>query len=265
MAYVYRHIREDLNMPFYVGIGGLKTPDNFKRARSSTKRSRHWKNIKSSTTYRVEILFDDLTEIEAKEKEIEFVKLYGRADLGLGTLVNFTDGGEGITGLKRSKEFIEKLRVANIGRKHSAEAIIKMKLSAKNRVRKPCSEETKLKISNSTKGRVISQESIQKRVQKTKGRVPWNKGKKMSVEQRLKLSIKAKGRPLSQAQIDGIKKSSSARIGIPNTGASKTVLNLETGIYYESINEACKSIGKHRGVLNSKIYQKVFLKLNKAV
>lgn len=35
---------------------------------------------------------------EAKVKEIELISLYGRRDLGKGTLVNFTDGGEGTQG-----------------------------------------------------------------------------------------------------------------------------------------------------------------------
>jgi hypothetical protein len=89
MICVYRHIRLDKNEPFYIGIGSMK------RAYSKQGRNVIWKNIVKKTDYRVDILFEDLTREEACEKEIEFIKLYGRKDLGTGTLSNRTDGGEG--------------------------------------------------------------------------------------------------------------------------------------------------------------------------
>ena len=90
MAIVYKHIRLDNNEPFYIGIGKKRD-----RAFTKHKRSIFWEKIVSKTDYRVEILFDDLTWEEACEKEKEFIQLYGRKDLGLGSLVNLTDGGEG--------------------------------------------------------------------------------------------------------------------------------------------------------------------------
>lgn len=98
MAYVYRHIRLDKNEVFYVGIGS----DNlgkYTRAHS-TKRGDHWKNIFNNTEIIVEIMLDDLTWEEACEKEKEFIKLYGRKDLNLGTLINLTDGGDGTLNFK---------------------------------------------------------------------------------------------------------------------------------------------------------------------
>lgn len=105
--YLYRHIRLDKNEVFYVGVGTkgkykFKTVTNeFKRAYShSTKqRSKWWIRVFNKTEIKVEILFesDDYSFIE--QKEIEFIKLYGRQDKGLGTLVNMTDGG--VAGLGR--------------------------------------------------------------------------------------------------------------------------------------------------------------------
>jgi hypothetical protein len=43
MAYLYRHIRLDKNVPFYVGIG--KSDLNFNRAYSNKNRNTYWKNI----------------------------------------------------------------------------------------------------------------------------------------------------------------------------------------------------------------------------
>ena len=42
---------------------------------------------------------------------------YGRKDLGKGTLINFTDGGEGTPGIKRSQEYILKLSERQKGEK----------------------------------------------------------------------------------------------------------------------------------------------------
>lgn len=108
MAYVYRHIREDLNVPFYVGYG----KDNkgaYTRANTKHGRSKYWKNIVSKTNYKVDIVYDNIDCLnELKQKEIEFIALYGRRNLGLGTLVNLTDGGDGGKGVKQTVQHIEK-------------------------------------------------------------------------------------------------------------------------------------------------------------
>lgn len=90
MAILYRHIRLDKNVPFYIGIG-----KDIKRAYSKSNRSKLWRNIIAKTDYTIDILFDNLTWEQACKKEIEFIALYGRLDLSTGTLVNLTSGGEG--------------------------------------------------------------------------------------------------------------------------------------------------------------------------
>jgi hypothetical protein len=90
MAYVYRHIRLDTNKVFYVGIGNdLK----YQRSKSKYNRNKHWHNVVNKTPIRIDILFDEINYEEAKNKEIEFISLYGRRDFGIGTLVNMTGGG----------------------------------------------------------------------------------------------------------------------------------------------------------------------------
>ena len=143
MAYVYRHIRLDKNEPFYIGVGGLKAPDNYRRARNKRYRSQWWKNIISKTEYKVEILFDDICSELAYEKEKEFISLYGRLDLKTGCLCNMTDGGEGEgggkhteeskrkmseskKGMQPSKATIEAVKKANTGRKKTAEELSKL-------------------------------------------------------------------------------------------------------------------------------------------
>lgn len=147
MAYLYRHIRLDKNEPFYIGIGNDET---YKRSNIKANRSIYWKNITNKIPYRVEILLDDLTWEEACEKEIEFILLYGRKDLGTGSLVNMTNGGEGTPGIKRSQEYILKLserqkgeKAHMFGKKHSEETIRKMSDSKKG---KSPSEQTREKL-----------------------------------------------------------------------------------------------------------------------
>ena len=108
MNYVYRHIRKDTNEIFYIGIG---SDTDYKRAFSNKNRNIYWRNISCKTDYDVEIIYESEDYNFIKKKEIEFIKLYGRKDLGFGTLVNMTDGGEGVLGRIVSKEQKDKLRI----------------------------------------------------------------------------------------------------------------------------------------------------------
>ena len=110
MPILYRHIRTDKQEVFYIGIG-----ENESRAYNKKNRTRVWKNT-ANKGYETEILFEDVTWEQAIEKEKEFIALYGRKDLGLGTLVNLTDGGEGTIGYKHTDEAKEKNRLASTGK-----------------------------------------------------------------------------------------------------------------------------------------------------
>ena len=106
MAVVYQHIREDTKQIFYIGIE-LDSDKRKATGLRSTKingRNKFWKNITDKTNYSIEILFNDLTNEESKEIEKYLIKFYGRRDLGLGSLVNLTDGGDGAVGCVKSKE-----------------------------------------------------------------------------------------------------------------------------------------------------------------
>lgn len=103
--YVYRHVRLDTNEVFYVGKGssnlrGATHKVFYQRAyrKSGKDRTSFWHNIANKTDYIVEIIFQSFDHDEILKKEVEFIKLYGRRDLNLGTLVNLCDGGTGATG-----------------------------------------------------------------------------------------------------------------------------------------------------------------------
>jgi hypothetical protein len=113
MAYLYRHIRLDKNEPFYIGIGSNN--DGYKRAYCKDKRNVHWRNIVQKNEYRVDIIIDDLTLEEAREKEIWFISLYGRKNINNGLLTNLNNGGEGNFGWKPTEEQNKKNSEAHKG------------------------------------------------------------------------------------------------------------------------------------------------------
>jgi len=90
---VYQHINLITKEIFYIGIGV-----NMKRPYSITNRSSFWKNEFNKYGRIVEILHINLDRKEACLLECFYIAKYGRRDLGLGPLVNMTDGGDGTIG-----------------------------------------------------------------------------------------------------------------------------------------------------------------------
>lgn len=156
MAYVYRHIRLDKNIPFYIGIGSDEG-GKYVRAFKKDKRNRNsiWNNIVSKTYYEVEILFDNITWDEACNKEIEFISLYKRIHDG-GILANMTKGGDGSLGVVFSKETCRKLSIALKGKNTWSRGRVGPRKGVK------LSEETKKKLSESHKGivKTVTQKKI---------------------------------------------------------------------------------------------------------
>ena len=116
--YIYLHITADTGRPFYVGKG-MGNRANVVRGRTN-----YWKNIVTKHGFDVIMLETDLFEAESLERERYWISRIGRKDLGLGPLINFTDGGEGQSGRKMSEETKEKLRVANYGNKYSLGGVL---------------------------------------------------------------------------------------------------------------------------------------------
>lgn len=174
MAYVYRHIRLDKNEPFYIGIGS-DDKGKYSRAYWVGGRTKHWRNIVNKAGYEVEIILDNLSWEEANIKEMEFIKLYGRKQVG-GVLCNLTDGGDGTKGMIVSEETRIKKKIAMTGKKQSEQT--KIKIGAANSGKKPSVEAIK-KMSISHTGKKLSVSHIEKIVAS-------NKGRKHSIEEREK-------------------------------------------------------------------------------
>ena len=93
--YVYVHRRFSDNKPFYVGKG------KGNRAYTETGRNKYWKSTKDKYGLIVEIIFDNLSEIEAFQCEIDTIaefKYFGYP------LTNLTNGGDGTSGYKVTDE-----------------------------------------------------------------------------------------------------------------------------------------------------------------
>jgi hypothetical protein len=191
--YVYLHIKATDGEPFYVGKG------KGSRANQASNRSEFWKRVTLKYGFDVILLEEKLTEKEAFEKEKYWIKRIGRRDLGLGTLINFTDGGEGVSGGS-------------------------WKLTESN----------KKNIGNASKGRKWSESSKKKLSNSTKGRQGFWKGKKRGVQTE-----------------EWKQKISSSLKGI--TKNNKIIINLETGIFHNSLTEASFSYGIPISTLSRKI------------
>ena len=143
---VYRHIKP-CGEVFYVGIGCEQRPY------SKDSRNQFWHNVVEKYGYEVEVVAEGLSWEMACELEELMILEYGRRDLGTGTLVNLTAGGDGAK--NPSIETRRKLSDASKGRKHL--------------------DETKQKISNTLKGKHKSHGTKQKISVTNKGNIPANR------------------------------------------------------------------------------------------
>ena len=98
--YVYEHVRLDNDQIFYVGKGKNE------RYQSKRNRNKHWHNIVNKAGFISKILFDNLDEELALLCEQELISKYKFLKYNL---VNYTDGGQGVSGLKHSKESRHKM------------------------------------------------------------------------------------------------------------------------------------------------------------
>lgn len=223
MYYLYRHIRLDKNEPFYIGIGTIQIIENkyhyYSRSKEKSNRNIIWNRIVAKTKYKIDILLESEDYDFIKQKEIEFIKLYGRIDLKTGILANMTDGGEGclnispesllrrnqkLTGQKRSEEFKKKLSEDRKGEKN------------------PCF------------GRIFSKKEKEEISKRMKGHT-FNLGKKASETHKKNIS--------------------ESRLGSKHW-RSKKVLNIKTNEIFDTVTLAAKSININRGYLSNMLVNK---------
>ena len=158
MFYIYTHIRNDNNQPFYVGKG------KGKRCFSKKGRNQYWHRIVDKYGYQIKIVANNLDEELAFLAETECIDLY--KTIGY-ELVNMTNGGEGASGYQHKEE--HKLKMLGnqywklvktngfVGKTHTDEQKIKWSLSRKGtpspRKGVILSQETRSKLSQAKTGK----------------------------------------------------------------------------------------------------------------
>lgn len=166
-----------------------------------------WNNIKH------EILYQNLTEEEAKQKEIELIQLYDSTNVEKG--YNSTKGGDGNFGVLFTEE--RKKKISNAKKGHIVTEETKQKIRESQSGMKhwnfgrKISQETKDKISKAHKGMKFTDEHKKNLSLAHKGFTPWNKGIPMKEDVKQKLI---------------------------ESSNKKSVLCVETNIEYKSIREA---------------------------
>jgi len=167
MAIVYQHHRIDTNQIFYIGIGKSE-----KRAFDKKSRGKTWRDYIKNHEYSIKILYDNISWEEACEIEKKLIKEIGRRDLGLGPLVNLTDGGDGTPNLSeesRVKMASQKGKFGELnsfyGKKHSGD-LSRFGIQNKGKTTwmkgKKHSEKSLDKISKSQLGKTLSNETKKK-------------------------------------------------------------------------------------------------------
>ncbi len=167
--YVYIYSDPVTNEPFYVGKGkDNRMFSHLYEAKVLVKgKKANWLKINKIRKIQriygkdpdINIYKDNLTEIKAFELEKKLIVEFGRKDLNGGTLLNLSEGGEGITGFKPSPNTLKKLSLAFSGANNP--------MYGKRGKLAPWwgkhhTEETKRKISQGNKGKIVSEESKQK-------------------------------------------------------------------------------------------------------
>lgn len=167
-----------------------------------------WGNIEK------ELLFDNLTEDEAKLLEKELIKHYKSFDKKFG--YNLTEGGDGVSGRRLSEKQKEYIRKINFGKKLTKEQKEKIKQA---NLGKHHSEETKRKMSESHKG--------------NKG----NLGGKLSEERK---------RQISESQMGAKNKHSKRVICLETLKIYDTLTQAKEETGATKITECCRHYPKHK-------------------
>lgn len=107
-ACLYIHYRATDLVPFYVGIGSPRRPY------SSKNRSNHWHNTVKKHGLIILIRHTGLDWETACNFERAYIKRFGRRANRTGTLVNLTNGGDGVLGYRHNESSREIISAKSI-------------------------------------------------------------------------------------------------------------------------------------------------------
>jgi hypothetical protein len=176
MFYVYEHLRLDTGACFYVGKGSNG------RCKTHAGRNSWWRSIVAKHGFEYKIRLTTESEELAFLAEQELIDQHRK--LGH-TLVNMTDGGEGMSGYKMPPEIVEK-RAAKLRGVKRPDISARMKGM-------PKSEAHRKALSKAKTGTRASDETRRKLSLASKGRVSSMLGKTHKPESKRKISEAIKG------------------------------------------------------------------------
>lgn len=254
-CYIYLHRRLDNNEVFYIGRGtvnkkasGKCDTNTYSRAFVKHTHNIQWLRITKKTSWSVEIIEDNLSWSDSINLEILYIKKYGRKNLNEGTLVNFTDGGEGSKNIIVSDKvrLIQKNRMSSESNPQK-QIKNKIKLSKRMKEENPMKNpETKKKVSDSLKEMWSNDNNIHPRKNKPR--------------EDLRLRNLTNNPTKNPEVIEKIRQSALLR---DNKGGkspnAKKVIDINTGKTYTSIKECMDSMN----ISNTTIYR--YLKNGKVV
>ena len=238
-CYIYEHIRLDTNEVFYVGRGtvgkrvsGKVDTNTYKRAYDKHTTNRHWIHVTNVTPYEVKILHDNLDWDESIRLERYYIEQYGRRDLGLGTLVNFTDGGEGTLGWIKSEAAIEAQRIRMAGPNNPQK---RPDIRLKNSIR--------MKENNPMKRPEVTKQVVDHNKARWASGMPHpRKGKSREDLRQRNLTNNPAKSPEARKKISDARRAKDYRGG--NSPVAKAVLDPATNTTYPSIVDCAKALGK---------------------
>lgn len=178
--YVYTYSYPD-ETPFYVGKGTGSRKRIHLRDAKAGRNNKKWavrvvaKLLRNGQEPIITVVKDGLTSQEALQLEVEFIRQYGRKDIGTGILVNCTDGGDGA------------INVSDETKKKQTAKFIEW-----SKTKRVVDDEYRRKISETQRGRKLPEEQKEKIRQYYRTHNSPFKGKKHSDETRAKMSISQK-------------------------------------------------------------------------
>jgi hypothetical protein len=142
-TYIY-FTQEDASIPTYVGKGKGRRYRDHRQANAKGHFAYHLRKQLREGVFPITVRLKHLSEEEAFNEEKRLIALYGRKDLGTGSLYNRTDGGDGPSGHVLSKAHKQRLKEAMTGRVMTTEHKARIGAAHKGRAK---SEVTKQRIS----------------------------------------------------------------------------------------------------------------------
>ena len=127
MTDFYTYTYYDGDTPIYIGKGTRKRAYRHLKRKDMHPLTHKLAKMKREGREPIIEIFPMPSEEAAFELEMLWIALFGRKDLGLGPLLNLTDGGEGEAGRHFSPSHRMKLSVASTGKPRSPEHCASMR------------------------------------------------------------------------------------------------------------------------------------------